>query len=185
MRYIFFTSYLILCTIAINGAYAHGFGVTLDKAVGDYIVDVDYDAAGGGIYAGNPIQFTFRLFNKDRSKQIEFSNVRVNITSTSENAFARPVFDGGIASWSAFAPSSMTFAFPDAGSYTLTLRYHQGDITLVEAAFPFDVLPNEDIAGQTGFFRFTSDVAKGGLAILALWLIVEFGRRILRKKEMT
>lgn len=163
------------------GVHANGFGVTLDQAVGNYIANIDYDAVTG-IYAGSPTQFAFQLFNKDRSQQIEFNDVWVSITSASKSAFARPVFDGGIVG-SSFPPSSIAFAFPTAGSYTLTLRYEKGDKTLAEATFPLDVLPSEGSAGQGGFFQLSSDVFKGGLAVLALWLIIGLVRRMLRKKE--
>lgn len=183
MKYIFFVSYIFFCAIGAYGAHAHGFGVTLDRAVGDYIVNVDYDAVTG-IYAGSPVQFAFELFNKDRSQQIEFSNVWVSITLAGKNTFARPVFDGGIVG-STFPPSSIIFAFPSAGSYTLTLRYEKADKTLAEATFPLDVLPGETTVGQGGFFHLNSDVFKGGLVVIALWVITGFGRRMLRKKEAT
>lgn len=181
MKYIFFVSFLFFCAMGAYGAHANGFGVTLDQKVGDYIANIDYDAVTG-IYAGSPAQFAFQLFNKDRSQQIEFSDVWVSITPTGKNKFARPVFDGGIVG-STFPPSSIAFAFPISGSYTLTLRYEKADQTLAEATFPLDVLPGEGNTGQGGFFHLTNDVFKGGLAVVALWIIVGLGRRMLRKKE--
>lgn len=181
MKYIFFVSCVLLYAVVINSAHAHGFGVTLDQVVGDYIANIDYDAVTG-IYAGSPAQFAFELFNKDRSQQIEFSNVWVSITLAGKNTFVRPVFDGGIVG-STFPPSSIVFAFPTAGSYTLTLRYEKGDKTLAEATFPLDVLPGENTLGQKGFFQLNSDVFKGGLAVIALWIAVGIGCKMLRKKE--
>lgn len=183
MKYIFFIGYILFCAIGINGVHANGFGVTLDQTVGDYIANIDYDAVTG-IFAGSSAQFAFQLFNKDRSQQIEFSDVWVSITSASKSGFARPVFDGGIVG-SSFPPSSIAFAFPTAGSYTLTLRYEKGDKTLAEATFPLDVLPSEGSAGQAGFFHPTNDVFKGGIGVTALWIIVAIGRKMLRKKEVT
>ena len=181
MNYVFFVSFILLCVIGINGAYAHGSGVTLDQVVGDYVVSLDYNATTG-IYAGSLTQFAFELFSKDRSQKIDFTDIWVHLASVDESRFNPTVFSGGITG-SALTRSGMAFTFPASGSYTLSLRYEKGDEVLAEVAFPLDVLPGEDTTKQGGFFQFTDDVFKGGLAVIILWFVVWLGRKMLQKKK--
>lgn len=184
MRYIFFGGIMIWYALVAHDATANGFGVALDKPVGDYVVNVDYDAVSG-IYAGDPVQFAFQIFNKDRSEQLDFDNVWVSITpETKSGIFARPAFDGGIMG-STFPPSGMTFAFPASGSYTLNLRYEKGDKTLAEAGFPLDVKSGEGDKGNKGFFSFSGDFLKGALSVMLVGIVVFVGRMLFGKKETT
>lgn len=187
MKYAFFIAILAMFVVAVSGAKANGFGVTLDKPVGNYIVNVDYDAIAG-IYSGDPVQFAFQLFNKDRSEQLDFRDVWVSITPSGKGAvFAQPVFDGGILG-STFPPSSMTFVFPEAGSYILNLRFEKGDKTLdektlAEASFPLEVQAGSQSGGQAGFFRITNDFLKGAASVIFLVMLFVVGRVFLRRKE--
>lgn len=181
VKYVYFVCFLFFCVIGAYNVHAHGSGITLVQIVGDYVVSVDYDVARG-ILTGSPIQFAFELFNKDRSQEVEFSDVWVVIAPVDGNEFARPILSGGIKG-STFPPSGMAFTFPSPGSYTLTLRYKKGDETLAETSFPLDVLPSEDTVGKGGFFRLTNDVFKGGFLVMVLWLIAEIGRKMLRKRQ--
>lgn len=137
--------YLILIIAFISLTYtsivfANGFGVTLDKVVGDYTANVDYDALSG-IFTGQPVQFAFQLFNKNRSQAVDFTNIWVNITpmeTNKDNGYTPPIFDGGIIR-PGFSPAGMAFTFLAAGTYDLKLRFDNGDKTLAEATFPLTV----------------------------------------------
>ena len=182
MKYIFFLV-VILCVAGTQYTQAHGLGTTLGKTVGDYIVDVDYDAIAG-IYAGDPVQFTFQLFNKDRSQQLDFNDVRVSITPVKQGeTLSLPVFDGGIVG-STFPPSGMTFVFPNAGSYTLNLRYEKGEKAIAEASFPLDVQSgSQSTGGEGGFFRITNDFLKGVITVVLILMLIVIGRTIFRKRK--
>lgn len=180
-KFIFIIAALVF--FVFQSTKANGFGMTLDKPVGDYIVNVDYDAVTG-IYAGDPVQFAFQLFDKDRSKQIEFGDVWVSVTLAAKGGmFAQPVFDGGIVG-SSFPPSGMTFVFPASGSYTLNLRYEKNDKAIAEASFPLEVQAGSQSTGGTGgFFRITNDFLKGATAAMLVVVLFVVGRAVLGKRE--
>ena len=181
MKYIIFLV-TILCVATIQSIKANGFGVTLDKQVGDYIANVDYDAIAG-IYAGDPVQFAFQLFNKDRSRQLDFTDVWVSITPVKTGAFSQPVFDGGLVG-STFPPSGMMFVFPNSGSYTLNLRYEKGEKAIAEVSFPLDVQSgSQSTGGQGGFFRITNDFLKGVTTVVIILMVAVIGRAVFRKRK--
>ncbi len=134
---------LIIITFSLvftSTVSANGFGMTLDKVVGDYTANVDYDAVSG-IFTGQPVQFAFQLFNKDRSRPVDFTDVWVTITPKGTNnndGYVPPIFDGGIIG-SGFPPAGMTFTFLAGGTYDLQLRFDKDDKTLAEATFPLKV----------------------------------------------
>ena len=139
-----------ICSFSVFVAYAefaraNGFGVTLDKVVGEYTANVDYDAITG-LAAGDSTQFAFQLFNKDRSQQLDFTDVWVKIIPTNTGKpYNSPIFAGGIG-MPVFGPPVITFAFPKSGSYDLFVRYENKDKSLVEATFPLVV---SDSGNQT------------------------------------
>ena len=180
-KYIFFI--IIFALVFVQNTRANGFGVTLDKQVGDYVVNVDYDAIAG-IYSGDAVQFAFQLFNKDRSKQLDFGDVWVNITPEKKGQiYSQSVFAGGIIG-SSFPPSGMTFVFPSSGSYTLNLRYENADKAIAEASFPLEVRvgSKSSDSGSGGFFRLTNDFFKGAITVLIVVMVAVVGRSFFRKK---
>ena len=146
-------------------ALGHGSGTALDKQVGDYTVSVDYDAVAG-IFAGDPVQFAFQLFNKGKAPPIDFADVWVTITPTGTDAkYAPPVFSSGIA-MPHFAPAGMTFAFPQKGSYDLSVRFEKDEKILAEATFPLTAteyskgftLTKDTLIGAASGFAFSAVV---------------------------
>ena len=160
---------------------ANGFGVTLDQVSGDYTANVDHDAVGG-IFAGDPVQFAFQLFNKDRSKLTDFTDVWVSIVpKDANNVLARPIFDGGIFG-SGFPPAGMTFVFLAGGSYDLKLRFDKGGKTLAEAVFPLTVKGDEGkniVVGASG----SGDFFKGALTTLILGILIGLAVRFFGRKK--
>ena len=183
-------TFVSLCAFSIilsaaGITHAHGSGVTLDQVFGDYTVSVDYNAVAG-IFAGDPVQFAFELFTKDRSRQLDFADVWITIVPTGGSAiYTPPAFDGGIVG-SSFPPSGMTFIFPHGGSYDLKLRYEKDGKTLAEATFPLKV-ENSDksVSVDSSGFHFSRDFLKGGVTVLIVVLGIEFAAWMLpkRKKE--
>ncbi len=142
-------------------AFANGFGMVLDKRVGDYTVNIDYDAVAG-IFANDPVQFAFQLFNKDRTQPVDFSDVWVTITPSGTGSnYTPPIFSSGIAT-PHFAPAGMTFAFPKSGSYDVAVRFEKDEKVLAEASFPLTA--TEYSKG----FMLTKDVLVGAVSGLAL-----------------
>ena len=158
-------------------AHANGFGVTLDKVVGDYTTNVDYDAIDG-IYSGYPVQFAFQLFNRDRTQPVAFSDVWVTITQIGANTYTPPVFDAGIVGSSLISPG-MTFMFAKSGSYDMKIRFETGDKSIAEATFSLTVTDGGK-SSATG--RFSSDFFRGGLSTLIIILAIEFLAWLLVKR---
>ena len=150
--------------VLLGGAgivHANGFGMVLDKQVGDYTVNIDYDAIAG-IFANDPVQFAFQLFNRDRTQAVDFNDVWVTITPTGTGAnYTPPIFSSGIAT-PHFAPAGMTFAFPKSGSYDIAVRFEKDEKVLAEASFPLTA------AEYSKGFTLTKDVLIGAVSGLAL-----------------
>lgn len=118
-------------------ALAHGSGKTLEKAVGDFVVDVEYEAPE--LRAGEPVRFSFNIWNKDRTRSLEFSDVWVKIVPQKRNAiFAGDVHNPELGS------AGFTHTFPKDGPYELTVRFQKnGEQLTDETSFPLTVLANE------------------------------------------
>ncbi len=183
MKYIGIIGFILL--VSTSFVFANGFGITLDKAVGDYVANVDYDAVNG-IAPGYPVQFAIQLFNKDRSQPIDFSDVWVTITpSDSSNAgYVPPIFDGGLIG-STFPPTGMTLIFQKSGSYEMKLRYDKDQKTLVETSFPLKV---EGTSGSITVVNvkgpdFFKDFSYGVITTLILIFGGRFIVKFFKKKE--
>jgi len=170
---VLFFMMMVFCTVVSPfGIYAHGVGTTLDAVVGDYAVNVDYDAPFG-IIAGDSVQFVFELSDKNRTQKIDFTDVWVSITpADTKGFFGGPIFSGGIAGTMAIPPE-VTFVFSSGGSYNLALRFEKDKKTLTEATFPLSVANNQD--GGSGFtisfLRFSNDFWKGVLSVLVIGML--------------
>lgn len=136
------TIILVVSLFAFH-ANGNGFGIKLDQAVGDYIVNVDADAYS--FVSGEPVNFVFQLWNKDRTERLEFDNAWVSITpvGTFGNIF------GGFLGEPDFGGFRLTTMFPKAGNYTMVVRMgkmgEKFTETIAEGVFPITVEkgPNE------------------------------------------
>jgi hypothetical protein len=130
MKTIIFSSIMIF---AIAGsAYGHGFGQSFEKVVDNYMIDVGIDALD--LVAGEPMRFDFVLWNKDRTETPEFTDAWVRIAPADRGI----VFAGNLHQ-PEFGSTGMTYMFPKAGDYELTVRFQQNGEPIVEASFPLKV----------------------------------------------
>ena len=156
---------------------ANGFGSVLDKVVGEYTANVDYSAQDGTFIAGYPVQFAFQLFTNNRTKQVNFRDAWVTVTSTgsSDTGYRAPIFDAGIMNTEANV-AVMLYTFPSVGTYDLKVLYHDKDgKTLVEATFPISVAGPTTNSNRIG-------ILIGGAIVLALDLIWRGGSWWLKRK---
>lgn len=135
---------------SVESAYAHGAGMTLTSTTTKgYIVDVDY--ADTYVEAGRLGRFTFGLFTDGtREKQIEYTDMWVRIVRKDDSKVGKTVFAGGLAKQE-FGGNGFSFVFPEAGTYTMSVRYNNAnkdssESTVAEEEFELDVLgsPNEN-----------------------------------------
>ena len=124
-------------------AQANGFGLKFDQTVGDYILNVDTDAYT--ITTGDPVRFSFTLWNKDRTEAVDTDNVWVTIAPQGSRGI---LFAGQLNGKPNFGGTGMSYAFSKPGTYTLSARFQNtddtGDHSLAEASF---LLTVEDASG--------------------------------------
>jgi hypothetical protein len=160
---------IVVMSILFTGGivYADGFAQTLDKSVGNYIANVDYDSLSGEIFAGNSTSFSFQLWNKSRTKTVAFNDVSVNIFQ-SDNPY-HTIFSGTLSA--SFGQTGMRFAFQNEGTYTMDIRFHDANYaTIADASFPLEVAPDGNTYGISALW-FLLAVALGfgaGIAIMTL-----------------
>lgn len=170
MKYIFLTIILLAIT---SVAYANGFGQTLDKAIGDYITNVDYDSFVSEIDPLTPVRFNFQLWNKERTEPVEFGDVWVRIAP--QNGFG--VLFAGTLGQPDFGPAGFSYLFQKGGAYELTARFSNKDKTLAEATFSLTVTGEESAARQHNWTNL-------GLAVLG-GVVIGFALCFLFKKWKT
>jgi len=124
-------SLIMFFSIACS-AYGHGFGQSFEKVVDDYMIDVGIDTLD--LVAGEPMRFDFVLWNKDRTETSEFTDAWVRIVPIDRGI----VFAGNLHQ-PEFGSTGMTYVFPKAGDFELTVRFQNNGEPIVEASFPLRV----------------------------------------------
>lgn len=138
---------------------AHEAGKSLEKVVGEYLVDIGYDVLDE-LRAKESIRFDFSLWTSDRNEEIPFTDIWLRISQNNKAVFA-----GGIQN-PRFGLAGITYAFPDKGEYTLFIRFQNGDESLVEASFPLTVEKGNESASNA------SPVSKELLIGVGIGLVV-------------
>ena len=123
----------VLIFSSVHSVFAHSFGQTINESVGDYVIDIDYDTPA--IVARQPVRFDFNLLVATTREFVIFDNVGVAVRpgGTSGMTFA------GVLSHPDAGSANMTLTFPQAGRYSLSVRYYVNDVVVAEAVFPFEV----------------------------------------------
>jgi hypothetical protein len=148
-------------------ASGHGFGQSLEKVVDIYIIDVGFDAVD--LVAGEPIRLDIVLWNKDRTETPDFTDAWVRIAPSDRGI----VFAGNLHQ-PEFGSTGMTFMFPEAGDYELTIRFQNNDKAVAEASFPLKV----GAGAKNSSGAFSGNVLSGAfLGFIAGCVLVWFLRR--------
>lgn len=119
--------------IVTSMAFAHGTGQSFEQEAGQYLIDVG--TSESAIQAGSSVTFDFDILTKDKAEHVPFTNIWVRIEDDKKLLFA-----GGIVKAS-IGKTAMTYVFPQAGAYTLTVRFQNRDNALAEAVFPITIEP--------------------------------------------
>ena len=144
-------------------ATAHGIGASLEQAVGTYRVDVGYEPEERRVQ--ETVRLDFSLLNEETKASVPFTSVWVRMIRSSETVFA-----GGIAKAS-FGPTGLTYAFPAAGAYELSVRFQNGDETIAETSFPLAVAAAEATARPAISFDIMSALIGLAVGALGVWLL--------------
>lgn len=115
---------------------AHATGVSFEKEVGNYLVDIGYDVPQP--VAGDRLVFDFNLSAREDTRPIEFDYVWVRIEREKKTLVATAV------SRAEFGPTSLLYVLPDtAGDLSVSARYQLGNDALAEVAFVIPIQPQK------------------------------------------
>lgn len=151
---------LIFFLLGAN-ASAHRTGQSLEKVVGNYLVDVGYNALGT-IRAGEAIHFDFTLFDALQKTPVAFTDVWTKISKDNVVVFAAGLQKKDI------LPAGMIYSFSESGNYELGLRFQNNDATLTETSFTITVESKDSpmTAESTWFLAALAGFALGlGIAL--------------------
>lgn len=110
--------------------HAHTSGTSFESVIDGYLVDIGYSIKEPT--TDDVVSFDFQLQKDDTTAT--FSDVWVKI----EDERRTVVFAGGIHN-AQYGGARMSYRFPEAGSYMITVRYEAGDVRLADVAVPMTV----------------------------------------------
>lgn len=156
-RFMALTLFLLLPAFALS----HGTGSTLEKQVGDVLVDIGYDAAE--LSAGTPVRFDFALTSGDTEPEdVPFRSIWVRIVRENTTILATGIHA------SALGRPTLLYAFPEKGSYELVVRYEGEEKSVAEASFPLSVAPGENGSTDTSILWGLGGLLLGGIGAYLL-----------------
>jgi len=120
---------------------AHSVGVSHEAQVGEYFVDIGYNVPIPRI--GESVTFDFNL--PEEHGNVRYTDVWVRIESEKGVVFAGGLYNAE------FGGPRLVYAFPEAGAYTIHVRYENGTETIVETSFPLTVEGGTSVLGNTAF----------------------------------
>jgi hypothetical protein len=137
MSRLFFLSFVLLSLPF--GALAHSSGTFYETVVDGVHIDVGYSSAAPAV--GEAVIFDFTL-DPDQPLVPRYTDVWVRVESE----------DGSVVLATAvhnaeFGGPRMSYVFPRAGNFTISMRYENGNTTLAEASFPITVVPDTKSGG--------------------------------------
>ena len=141
-------------------AYAHSEGTSLEKQVGDYVVDIGYEPEN--LQAGQRLLLNFDLLDTEERPK-DFTSVWVRLEEGSESLLATGVAKPAI------GPATLLIKLPASGGVTLYARFERAGTVLAEASFPLSVGEGEQ-SGSDG----SRKLLLGGLAGLIVGALGAF-----------
>ncbi len=140
----FVLSFLLSMVFPLGSMQAHGTGESVEKVVGEYLIDIGYSLPE--LKAGAPVYFDFNiLFNKTQ-ENVAFTDIWVQIAKSSETFFASGI------SKARFGGTTMAYTFPTGGEYELKVRFQNEGETVEETSFPFQVAAGNAQLSKTSLF---------------------------------
>ena len=136
--------FLTIFIVAAPFVLAHGVGSSIEKTVGDYLVDVGYSP--DEVKEGEAVQFDFSLWNNALDQEEPFTDIWVRISQSNKTVFAGGIVKPG------FGPTGITYVFPERGEYEIMLRFQNNESSLVETSFPITAEVGGETTGGNTFF---------------------------------
>ena len=69
--------FAIVLILVPHALFAHGFGQSLEKVVGQHLIDVGYNVLT--LTASEPVRFDFSLLDAEERTDISFKNIRIRV----------------------------------------------------------------------------------------------------------
>lgn len=145
---------------------AHGTGASIEREVGEYVIDIEYDPAEP--VAGDTVRLNLDLYKRD-GVTAPFDRVWLRIGREDEIIFA-----GGIAR-ALFGGNDATVRVTEAGPHALTVRFEKEGEPIAELETEIAVAPGEDAPMDLPWW------ASVLIGLGALFTGVFLGRRFERK----
>lgn len=144
---------------------AHGSGLSFEKEVGEYLVDIGYDSEPR---TGVPVRFEFNLLTL-AGEPASFDEVWVRILEEKMTSLAGPIRGQEL------GRTTLLYEFSDEGVYTLDVSYRKNGNELAEAAFDLLVGAGAENPSRSPWMYFGLGAAIGALAFL---LILDSQKRL-------
>lgn len=154
------------------GMHAHEGGVSHERVIGNYAIDIGYDLANP--IAGDRLIFDFDLKSVQASSSIDFDYVWVRLQDDTTTRIATAVANAE------FGPTTLLYTIPESfeGDLRVHARYQKGDDALVEESFTIPVQPRE--TPLSDYLPFGVSFVAGFLTGLAISLVAA---KLVRKKS--
>lgn len=110
--------------------YAHSTGVSFEKVVGAYKVDIGYDPVSPQV--GIAERFDFELLT-NTGEEADFGDIWVRIMQGNTTIFASGIHRPYI------GKATLLFTFPGPGTYTISARFEKNENMLAETSFDLPV----------------------------------------------
>ncbi|HEY4486947.1 MAG TPA: hypothetical protein VJB70_04415 [Candidatus Paceibacterota bacterium] len=130
-----FLALLFVLILITQDTHAHGFGVFVEKQVGEITVDIGYEPEI--LTEHFPVRFDFNIVNAETQGNIPFTDIWVRISQGNVVTLATSI------THASFGPTGLLYAFPQDGDYELSVRFENEDESIVETVFPFSVVAME------------------------------------------
>ena len=169
-QYIAIALAVIIAVLFVGSATtsAHGSEESFEKQVGNILIDVGYSTANFTTDAS--VVFNFDV--KSEEEEVFFTDVWVRIVKDTSTVFATGVHNARLGG------ALMTYKFPGAGQYELSVRYQNDGKNVVEATFPLVVEQGEVEQGGRGKITYIVLGFLGGLVLSSVpFMLMRRNRR--------
>jgi len=145
---------LLFLPLAVDG---HGTGASIEEEVDEYLIDIGY--APETVIARGQVRIDFDIFDAASKDPIPFTDLWLRIERGNMTYFA-----AGIAK-AEFGRTGVVYSFPEAGEYTLSVRFQDSSEVLVEHEVPFAVNSAKDTPSSSSSALMFSGGVLGGLLL--------------------
>jgi len=126
--------------------HAHGTGASIEKVVGNYLIDLGYDPEI--LESDNSIIFDFDLAINETGERADFTSIWIRIVREKQTLFASGIHRPS------FGNTTMLYTFPQSGEYELITRFQSEGDTIAETSFPLKVESGSRASGSGLVSRF-------------------------------